>query len=769
MARTPSRRNATDSVQRVNRRLMTILLPLAAASLTAGCTTFSDADAVARVGDTELSEDQLDELLDEQQFPEEARSDLTLVRPVISGWIEQTAIENGLFGPEVLEAIPEADLLALYDEGIAASGVACVDLMVAESPEAGEVAAERLRDGEAFADVLADVNIDPDLAAVGGEVGCFDSSQFAGVDPLPPEVVALFSVNAADPFASAPSPNPDGSAAALVIAHRGADEIPSADVEQVLQTDPPARRRECGGRRPRHLRRLTLRHLRPGEHQRHPARLSSMTSDRPSITVVGLGPGHPDHVTTDTLATIERIPRRHLRTAIHPSAHLVTDAVGGAIAHDDLYDDADTFEEVYTRIVDRLVADARDHGTILYAVPGSPLVLERTVRLLSQRCPAQDIDLDVRPAMSFLDVAWARLGIDPVEERVRLIDGHDFAAAAAGETGPLLVAHTHANWVLSDIKLAVEDAAGDESVTILHALGTADERIVDTTWADMDRAIDADHLTSIYVPRLAAPVGRHYVRFHELARTLRERCPWDIEQTHESLIPYLLEETYEVIDALQALADPERADDPTVDDDLVEELGDLLYQIEFHAVIAEQQGRFTIADVAEGIHDKLVRRHPHVFGDVALDGADEVLANWDEIKRVEKGRTSVFDGIPRSLPSLSYAAAVGRKASKVGFDWPDVSGALPKVREETDELTEAIESGEHGHTVAELGDLLFAVVNVARHVAVDPELALRAASDKFRARFEGVERFAVDDGIDLRSAELHVLDALWDRVKASER
>jgi hypothetical protein len=214
---------------------MTILLPLAAASLTAGCTTFSDADAVARVGDTELSEDQLDELLAEQQFPEEARSDLTLVRPVISGWIEQTAIENDLFSPELVEAIPDADLLALYDQGIAAAGVTCVALMVAESPEGGEAAAGRLRDGEAFADVFADVNLDPDLAAVGGEAGCFDRSQFAGADPLPPEVIALFSVNATNPFTSAPSVNPDGTAAGLVIVHRSADEIPSADLEQVVQ------------------------------------------------------------------------------------------------------------------------------------------------------------------------------------------------------------------------------------------------------------------------------------------------------------------------------------------------------------------------------------------------------------------------------------------------------------------------------------------------------------------------------------------------------
>ena len=194
-------------------------------------------------------------------------------------------------------------------------------------------------------------------------------------------------------------------------------------------------------------------------------------------------------------------------------------------------------------------------------------------------------------------------------------------------------------------------------------------------------------------------------------------------------------------------------------------LGDLLFQIEFHATIAEQEGRFTIADVTQGIHDKLVRRHPHVFGDIIADDTGTVLENWDEIKKAEKGRTSIFEGIPRSLPSLAYAQKVGRKASKVGFDWPDVAGAFPKIAEETAELAEAMTETDAAATELELGDLLFAVVNVARHLKIDAELALRAASDKFRARFEGVEALAASRSIDLKTADLIALDALWDEVK----
>jgi tetrapyrrole methylase family protein/MazG family protein len=333
----------------------------------------------------------------------------------------------------------------------------------------------------------------------------------------------------------------------------------------------------------------------------------------------------------------------------------------------------------------------------------------------------------------------------------------------------LLVAHTHAKWVLSDIKLAVEDAQGDEEVVFLQRLGTPDEAVTRTTWADLDRAVEPDHLTVVYIPRLTSPVAAESVRFHQLARTLREQCPWDIEQTHQSLIPFLIEETYELVDALGSLD----ADDPATDEHVIEELGDLLYQIEFHATIAEQQGRFTMADVARGVHDKLVRRHPHVFGDVVVDGTETVLRNWDEIKRAEKGRgptfegksEGVFDGIPGSFPSLSYANEVQKKAAEVGFDWPDVHGALAKIAEEAAELAEAAAVSDPDAVRDELGDLLFAVVNVARHLHVDPESALRAAAQKFRSRFEAVEVLARERDVELATAGLERLDALWDEVK----
>ncbi len=493
---------------------------------------------------------------------------------------------------------------------------------------------------------------------------------------------------------------------------------------------------------------------------------SAASTSLPIVTVVGLGPGDPSLVTDQTKAAIAASSHRFLRTARHPSASLVTDAS----TFDEIYDTADRFSDVYETIAEALAAAAVTHGEVLYAVPGSPLILERTVELLRAR---NDISCSVLPAISFLDELWARLDIDPVDAGVRLIDGHRFAAEAAGERGPLLVAHVHADWVLSDIRHSIDagpdnetQSALDSSVVIgLTGIGSDDERVVTTTWGEMEREISPDHLTSLYIPDLAVPVGHGYVKFHALARTLREQCPWDIEQTHTSLLPYLIEETYEVVDAINALTD-----DPQSDEHLIEELGDLLYQIEFHATIAEQQGRFTIADVTSAIHDKLVRRHPHVFGDVEASDAATVINNWENIKRDERTtnqevRASVLDGVPQSLPSLSHAATVQRKAAKVGFDWPDTSGPVDKIAEETAETIEAQASGDEQEIRAEVGDLLFAVVNLARHLGVEPESALRGATDRFTARFREVERLADANGTPLKDLGLDGLDSLWNEAK----
>ena len=515
----------------------------------------------------------------------------------------------------------------------------------------------------------------------------------------------------------------------------------------------------------------------------------------PRVVVGGLGPAGPELVTVATVGALEGIEHRYLRTTRHPAAS----AAAGCRSFDDVYDRAATLDEVYARIVEELVGAAARHGEVLYLVPGSPAVAERSVELL--RDDAR-VEVEVLPAVSFLDIAWQRLGVDPLAAGVRLVDGRRFSAEAAGERGPLLVAQCDSRSVLSEVKLAV-DGADLPTVTVLQRLGLPDERVFELAWHELDRGFEPDHLTSLWIPWLATPVGRELVGFAELVRTLRQRCPWDREQTHQTLTRHLLEETYETLEAVSNLPPPQppvgaetshpgvptaggagaravgsgrgwpppgspappaaqAAQHADAYEHLCEELGDLLFQVFFHATLAAEAGAFDVADVARRIHDKLVHRHPHVFGSVEAATAGQVMANWERIKRDEKGRQSVMDGIPAALPSLAYAHKVQRRAATVGFDWASVQGAYPKVSEELAEL-------QADPSADELGDLLFAVVNVARHLDVDPEAALRRATAKFRDRFHAVERLAAARGTDLSSAGPDALDALWEEVKRDER
>jgi len=415
------------------------------------------------------------------------------------------------------------------------------------------------------------------------------------------------------------------------------------------------------------------------------------------VVVVGLGPAGPDLTTVGAAERLAQLERWHLRTRRHPAAEPYADRP----SFDHHYERAATFDEVYAAIVEDLVADAGRHGEVGYAVPGSPHVLERAVQAL---LADERVEVEVVAGMSFLDLAWAHLGVDPVEAGVRLVDGHRFAVDAAGATGPLLVAHCHANHVLSDLKLAYEE---DEpaSAIVLQRLGLPDQRVEEVPWAELDRAVEADHLTSVFVPAVGAPVAGELVRFAELVRTLRERCPWDREQTHASLTRYVVEETYEVVEAIEGY-DPETGEGVEA---LEEELGDLLFQVVFHATIAAESGAFTLADVARGVHDKLHARHPHVFGDVEAADADAVAAGWEQAKREEKGRSSVMEGIPRALPGLLYAHKVLSKAERIGARVPE-----PVAPD------------------GELGAVLLGIVAHARSRGLDAEAALRAATDRLR-------------------------------------
>ena len=423
-------------------------------------------------------------------------------------------------------------------------------------------------------------------------------------------------------------------------------------------------------------------------------------ADLPLITVVGLGPADDQLITMAAVRLLDSGRPVFLRTTRHPAAS----AAVGAVSFDDVYESADSMDEVYREIVERLVVAATEAGSIVYAVPGSPVVAEHTVELLV----ADDrVQVDVIAALSFLDLAWVRLAVDPVATGVRVVDGHRFAVEAAGERGPLLVAQCDRREVLSDIKLSLDDGP---TVTVIQRLGLPDESIIDVDWAELDRSFEPDHLTSIWIPRLASPVASELVEFAELVRDLRAGCPWDAEQTHASLRRYLLEETYEVLEAIDGF-DPETGDGV---DELCEELGDLLFQVYFHATIAAEEGWFDLADVARGVRQKLFDRHPHVFGDVVVADADEVKRMWEANKVTEKQRDSVMDGIPAALPALAFAAKVQRKAANVGV----TLGAKPSD---------------------DPGTALWEVVARLSAVGIDAEDALRRTTAAFVAEFKARE------------------------------
>lgn len=486
-------------------------------------------------------------------------------------------------------------------------------------------------------------------------------------------------------------------------------------------------------------------------------RSTAQSPTRPTITVVGLGPGGPELFGSNARRAIADAHSAYLRTRRHPAAS----ELGAVASFDHHYEECATFEEVYASIVEDLVEAARraegERGEIVYAVPGSPLVAERTVQML--RADPR-VAISVRPATSFVDLAWERLGVDPISAGVRLVDGTRFAEDAAGERGPLLVGQCWSAGVLSDIKLSIDHApsAAHGSVTLLHHLGLPDERVVRVAWEDLDRSLEPDHLTSLWIERLASPVAGELSALVELVRTLRARCPWDREQTHASLTRHLLEESYEVIDAVSSLSTEEARRSPAgvlspgeaaSVAHLQEELGDLLFQVYFHARLAEEEGRFDLSDVARTVREKLVARHPHVFGDVEATSAQAVVHNWEVIKRAEKGRESVTDGIPRALPALALAAKLQRKADPIVGDRPSFDEQRERVVERVAAWREASaatasEPGAASATGEEVGAALLELVDLARRLGVEPEDALRNSAWRFAEHVRAAEQQGID-------------------------
>jgi tetrapyrrole methylase family protein/MazG family protein len=479
--------------------------------------------------------------------------------------------------------------------------------------------------------------------------------------------------------------------------------------------------------------------------------------------VVGLGPGGADLVAPRALAALGRA-QAFVRTERHPAVDELRAAGVVLEPLDAVYDAAVDLEAAYAQIAERVVAAARADGEAVYAVPGSPGIAERAVGILRRAADAGEIDLEVVPGLSFADLAWARLGVDPMATGARVIDGRDLERAA-GLGGALLIAQCDTRFVLSDVKLALlEVAAPDLEVVVLQRLGLPDEAVSHVPLEDLDRVVEPDHLTTLFVDLGTAAIAGEMARLVALAEVLRGPggCPWDAEQTHRSLVRYLLEEAYETVETLEALPVDAPAGEPDLEAyaRVEDELGDVLFQVVFHSILAAEAGAFTFADVARGIHDKLVRRHPHVFGEVEVESADDVLANWEVIKQDEKGTESIVDGISPALPSLLYTLKLLRKGATVGLGAQDRAVALAELEGAAARLRER-DADVAADEDPVVGDLLAAAVAVARTEGIDAESALRGWAARFRERFRAAERLAVERGTTLRDADPATTAELW--------
>ena len=479
-----------------------------------------------------------------------------------------------------------------------------------------------------------------------------------------------------------------------------------------------------------------------------------------TITVVGLGPGDFGYITMQAWEYLSQAENLYLRTERHPTVEQLVEKKVQFQSYDNFYEQAEDFQHLYEAIVQDLIAKAEGGMDLVYAVPGSPMVAEKTVVLLREAAQGQSWQLHIVPGMSFVEVMYDKLGIDPIDG-LTIVDAEDLDKIPCDFPTGLVVTQMYNQAIASDTKLTLMDILPDDyQLTYIHKLGMADESIRQIPLYELDRQPDIDYLTSLYLEPYPRQSNFDMSDLSNIIKTLREPggCPWDIAQTHASIKKNLIEETYEVLEAID------------LEDDylLCEELGDLLLQVVFHARMAEEAGMFSLQEVIDGVTEKLVRRHPHVFGDIQAADAGAALLSWEASKQIEKKeRKSKLDGVPAGLPALMSAQKLQHKAAKVGFDWDEIGPVWDKIQEEFQELQEAVGEKEEKHIQEELGDLLFTVVNLARFLHQDAETSLLMTNQKFIKRFTFVEEQVNAQGGDWSKFTLEQLDEFWNIAKKS--
>ncbi len=485
-----------------------------------------------------------------------------------------------------------------------------------------------------------------------------------------------------------------------------------------------------------------------------------------SITVVGLGAGDLEQLPLGVYRQLQNTDKVYLRTKEHPVVKELQQEGIDFESFDAIYEKHEQFQGVYEEIVSVLLEKVKEKS-IIYAVPGHPLVAEQTVQLLISEAEKETFTLHIGGGQSFLDSLFAAVKADPIDG-FQLLDGTQLDSNDIQMNQQLIIGQVYDSFIASEVKLSLMELYPfDYEVYLVTAAGSQEEKVEKLPLYELDRNMNVSNLTSLYVPAASnfEQTFKSFSTFKRIIEVLRgpNGCPWDREQTHQSLKKYLIEEAYEVLHAI----------DQDDIDNLIEELGDVMLQILLHAQIGKDEGMFTIEDVIESVSSKMVRRHPHVFGNTEAKTTEEVLTNWEEIKKKEKAENSdemksILKGVGEGMPALIKAFELQKKAAKVGFDWDNPKDAWKKVLEEIKEFEVEIENQDEQSQRQEYGDVLFSFVNFARFYDIYPEEALAAANEKFARRFRYIEEKVHETGKEFDQFTLEQLDQFWNEAKEKD-
>lgn len=473
------------------------------------------------------------------------------------------------------------------------------------------------------------------------------------------------------------------------------------------------------------------------------------------IIIVGLGAGDVEQL---PLGIYRMLTRKHFpvftRTLEHPVIQTLEEEGVSFTSFDSYYEEETDFQMVYQRIVSKLINETTE-SSIIYAVPGHPMLAEKTVQLLLQN---NDIHVQILGGQSYLDDLFTALKIDPIDG-FQFLDATSFEREDITYRNHLIFCQVYDSFIASEVKLTLlEDLSPDYPVYVVEAAGSRNERITEVTVEELDRTVEMSNLTSVYIPPVPDTERLHqFQTLQSIIKKLRgpDGCPWDRKQTHETLREYAIEEVYELINAINC----------EDDEGIIEELGDVLLQVMLHSQIGEDNGYFSIDDVIKGISEKMIHRHPHVFNN------EQTNKSWDELKQEEKKNGSddyLLDSVIRHAPALQVAYKLQKKAARVGFDWTNIDDIWKKLEEELSEFNEALVQMAEEEMEKELGDILFVLANIARFYKIHPEIALNRTNDKFICRFNEIEGQVRKSGKKLEQMSLEQMDYYWDLAKKKE-